>query len=843
MPPKCDILVDAETQRARALEDGPLPVATAEQPTIPFKERSLLREAIKPALQSPGSDEAALLARARAQTEAMQGRPLDPEQVAFFDRAEARLKDYRSMSEAAASAKAKGDYLAQFSPGKQASMGWWEKHVGGPLWDKIFVEKIWNKLPAWLRTSLVVDPMKLPTDARAILEVGKAQERVIVEEAVRLKRMLSGEGLDGAGKKFTEEEARWVFWRAQGEKLPDMPGPRFEEMQRAALAARAALDNMGEMAVRVIPEHWRGVLKDEVFFKNYGRYMPYYYRRFLGPEGESIYKGLLSKYVKSAPEVKMVGKHFQARNLSSPIPGYALVENPVAAAKGFAEVGRDIVSYQMFEDMAANLQVSSALPRDGWKLIPEDARYGPMRGRWVEPETYAHIRYSFDQRGEAGKLWDSAMGVWKKGMTMLNPGSWGRNFMGALVTNGQGTGRTIFDPRLLSGWIRHAIDYNKGAGFWKEALEANAIDRAFFGEAVRSGMKEVQRALVEGEKRGWSLPTILSRTWGGIRDGYAAIDAINKLDIYAWAREKGWSIPEAAEHAKKFGIDWERAGSTIRWINRFPSPFITYSALAIPRYIEASVKRPIVTNLHAALFAGMSAYAARQWGWGNEDEERAAAIMPEWMHGRNMLKIPVELGGGKGVYWDATYLMPWQSMAGMWDDAGAQVKDRLFGNPLNAFVEVAFNKNLHSGRTIYRESDPADFKWNAIYTHIFRRLAPSLTPALPQAAGFEVLPGGYGAAKLRAAVEGRPDYNGRVRTIATTLADVGIGLSTIERNYDKERRRWIHDWRTKKEELKSSIARTRTDPTLRDDEKDARIKAYEKQLTKLQEIEIPEPPK
>ena len=903
---RCALLRGIEAEKARALNGGPLP---AKPGRAPGALDPSLKEAVAPDLEGkfPGRVSGDITARWKAQREALLGRKLNPEEVAEVERAGKRFEGYQDAERMAKQADASGNWLDRFSKGKQATMGWWEKNIGGPLWEKIIIGKIWNKLPTWLRFALVTAPEDLPADARAIFDVGKAQERVIVEQAVELKKIVTGEGIDGKGARFTEEESRWIFWTAQGElvetptadsvigaarsrvteteeKIAErlravqnkhgtadevtearheaadarkdlakaeaaygakgaLSSERMDELRQAALAARDHLDRMGELVIAVIPESRRGLLSDATFFKNYGRYMPYFYKRFLGEDGKDLYQALLSKYVKSAPDIKMANKHFMARVPASPIMGYKLVEDPVAAARGFAEIGRDVVSYQVFDDLAKNTDLSSHLPKGDWQMIPDETKYGPLRGKYVEPAIHQHIKYMLDNRGEFGRIWDNAMGKVKRGMTMLNPGSWSKNLMGALVTNGQGTGRTLFDPRLAAGYLMRAKEYVKKEGYWREAMEANAIDRSYFGQSVREGMDEIREALMVGEQRGWSLHKTLDSVMGKIRSGYGSIDAINKLDIYTWARERGWTMEEAASHARKFGIDWERAGSAVRWMNRYPTPFITYSALALPRYIEASIKRPVLTNLHAVVFAGMSAYAAKQWGWDTDDEAKAKALMPDWMQGRSLVKLPLELGGEKGKMWDATYLMPWQSLAGVWGDASTEVKDLMFGNPLNAFVETAFNKNLHTGREIVRSSDPAAMRWNAYYTHIFRRFAPSLTPMLPKVAGVEILPGGYGASKVRSAIEGRPDYNGRVRTIAATFADVGMGLSHFTRDFDKERRRWIYEWRNRKNELKSSIARTRRDPTLRDDEKDEKIKAYDEELSKLQSQHIPEMPR
>ena len=671
---------------------------------------------------------------------------------------------------------------------------------GAKAWDDIIMGKAWLKLPRGVREAFVRTPdSKVGEIAQIHKEIADIKKVIVGEQLEEMTKVLTGKAL---GKAFTEEEKMYAWALSQGEKATIPAGLRGDDIRKAAAEARAIIDRAGEVFVRIVPEDARRMLSDETFLKNYGVYMPRYYKRF---EMADVWERAANKYLAPAWRDKYLGERTLGRTLPEHMTEkYGIIKSPVVAARGAMDLANDAFTHQFYRDLADNSEMTRFLPRGaeapaGMRKMPKNEKVGPLSSSdnvdaYVTDDVYwmLHSDMKDEAKGFAKFMSDAndfLMGYWKPAMTVLNLTSYAHNAWGALNMNAAGTGRIIGSPSMSKGLAKsgHALVADT-----EIARQARA-DGVFKGNwaKVMSGQqkKAIQESLTildaaDGNAIAWAKE--MARK---VKVPYQAIDDINKLDIYQYGLSQGMGRREAALYARKWGIDWERAGYMIKALGRGPVPFISYSALAIPRYLEASLKRPLATNAHGLALAAVHEYGARKWGMSEKDQATEENILKgDWYAHRNLMRWPF---GKPGEYADVSYIVPWSAMQTQ------GVKDMIFGSPYWSVVEAAWNKDRHLNRPIYDEKDPDNIARQKVQTFLKRRWLPGIAP------------GGYFYERAKAAINETPDYAGQVKPFMDFATEAAMGYRGINVDFEKELKRIKEEDKSRKSYLKGQITKTR----------------------------------
>lgn len=132
---------------------------------------------------------------------------------------------------------------------------------------------------------------------------------------------------------------------------------------------------------------------------------------------------------------------------------------------------------------------------------------------------------------------------------------------------------------------------------------------------------------------------------------------------------------------------------------------------------------------------------------------------------------------------DLSYILPWGDVG---EQGGLGGLPPAF-TPGGAFLRPAaeallMNKSLYKGSQpnakfdpkkaqIYLESDTPGQKATKKADYLYKAVMPAFAPPVPG-----VSKGGYALEKLSAAIQNKPDYFGRTRSLPTALADIFLGL-------------------------------------------------------------------
>ena len=733
--------------------------------------------------------EADRFAREISDVERMTGKAIDPiTKSSIRERLVAANEIRRAASAAAVYEKTKlGNKLDKFLGA-----------FGGKAWDDIIIGKAWNKLPRAVREAFVRSPEGATGEiAQIYREIADIKKAIVGEQLEQMTKVLTGEAL---GKKFTEEEKMYAWAISQGEK-PTIPAAlRGDDIRKAAAEARSVIDRVGEVFVKIVPEDARRMLSDETFLKNYGVYMPRYYKRF---EMADVWERAANKYLAPAWRDKYLGHRTMERTLPEHMTEkYGIIKSPVVAARGALDLATDAFTHSFYRDLADDAAMTRFVPKGadapaGMRSMPKNDKLGPLSSTdkmdaYVSEDVYWMLKDDLKEPSKGflkflGDANDFLMGYWKPAMTVLNPTSYAHNGWGALNMNAAGTGRIVGSPSMSKGFSTATRDLLSDADIVKQA-RADGVFKGNWAKQMSSQQKgAIQDALTALDKADGNVISFIKDLGKKVRAPYQSIDDINKLDIYKYGLEQGMGRREAALYARKWGIDWQRAGYAIKALGRGPVPFISYSALAIPRYLEASLKRPLATNAHGIAMAAVHKYAAEKWGLNDEDRATEEGILKgDWYAHRNLMRLPF---GKPGQYADVSYIVPWNAFQTQ------GLKDQIFGSPYWSLVEAAWNKDLHTNREIYSKNDPDSIARQKVQTFLSRRWLPGIAP------------GGYFYERAKAVWNKTPDYLGQVKAASDFATEVAMGYRGVNVDYAKELERIKSEDKSRKSYLKGQMTK------------------------------------
>jgi len=159
---------------------------------------------------------------------------------------------------------------------------------------------------------------------------------------------------------------------------------RWFDAVEAAKQARAELDSLGAEAVA------QGLLKDEVFFRNYGKYMPRLYRKY-----EVGYEETLQKFGEKKPERLDLSRFQKREDIPEEIRLLMgeIKEPAFPVAKGVSQLAYDVETMRLFNMVAkrqgwtfTDLEALRKAGRDpnNYVEMPESKKLGPLSGKLVQ---------------------------------------------------------------------------------------------------------------------------------------------------------------------------------------------------------------------------------------------------------------------------------------------------------------------------------------------------------------------------------------------------------------------------------------------------------------------------
>jgi|13_taG_2_1085334.scaffolds.fasta_scaffold05630_3 hypothetical protein len=601
--------------------------------------------------------------------------------------------------------------------------------------------------------------------------------------------------------KLTPEQNKPVYEFLLGErKLDDVP----QNLQNDALDLRKGIDTISE----ILEE--KGLLSKEVMEENYGTYLPRaflkYFNKRSTPMGYLKTRKDLDEatrdFLGEIEDVSLLG----AKAIDEPLtdvvklgffkeisknPNWALQETFVPfrgkkigvfhAKQELERIQDEIVTglrtnkngkdTALVDDLKksiqeAELNISKVDPKK-WVQIPNQKKYGDLKGAYVRREIYDDISGSYQQADEIGnelvKFGREATKVWKTLKVPLNPPSVVRNFISNLVLlNLSGVSFTRMPLRMAEA-LKEIITKGK---YYKIAQDKGVASTTF----SKQEMVQINRLyqIVKSQQK------IRENNWLDIAhgkrmtswllnfagDSYGFIEQFGKLIKIIDDMKAGKNSETAVYNAQKTLFDYSLVPPTLRKVRQSPfgASFITFQYKVAPFLLDTFIRHP---ERYLKYFA-VPYIAAGLWKKANEDVtdedlQNLKETLPNYLRdGGGALVVPYKDDEGRWQFYDYSYMMPWgfwsgaanKIAAGEYGEASDDVIGLLSGPGLNIAAAITTNKDPFTNQEIVQTGAPPSEQFEDIINYAWRTSAPTWLTDI----GF--------AGKMYEAVTKKPNYYG-----------------------------------------------------------------------------------
>jgi hypothetical protein len=576
----------------------------------------------------------------------------------------------------------------------------------------------------------------------------------------------------------------------------------------------------GEQSIETLPQNLRPYAETGIG-RFYGEYLP---RLYKSREGQTI----LKKYGLSRDRVRMELSRLKQRNTDlSPQVRKALgeIEEIVyPAAKGLFQERQMLVDNEFFEKIARDPTLTAANPKlapQSFAQLPDVDTLGPLAGKWVHPAVHRDLMQMITAPSTVVKYMQKVNGWIKANKTLRNPASHARNIESNYILR-DAIGGQDFSSQMLYD-VKALKDYKRGGVHFKEArehglfgtdyvtLDLSGLDldsmNPFAADDISTAATFTQRLFDAAKKIDKN-----AAKW------YALEDEIAKLGYYKYLREKkGFNAKQAVDRTFEVIPDYSDVAPVVDWLRKNPigPTFITFASKVFPAYTRALIKHPVRAGKYIALGEIARRFAAEMLKESEKDQQQEQANLPEYMRPKlggtfqPFAKLPVKDREGRSQFFDLTYLLP---IGDVGETSG------FFGGPPEFSLGILPMTIMELGQnTSYFASNirnqPTSI-WNANtdtlpqkvgkgLQHAGAQLLPSLTPGV-----------GYGARRLQAAIEGRPNYYGEKQSVPAAAANALLGQKVVALDPKLEATKRAREVRAQLRELDEEVSIIRRNQSL-----------------------------
>lgn len=418
-------------------------------------------------------------------------------------------------------------------------------------------------------------------------------------------------------------------------------------------------------------------------------------------------------------------------------------------ARSIQDMGYKVETAGMFEEVASNTLLSTddviMAKQSGWTLMPDTPNMGSLAGKYVHPVVADDVNNITKIISTADRVYQELLSAWKMGKTTLNPATHGRNILSntmLLEMSGVPAHRI---PDLVSASYDDMIkqtplykDLKKaglGLGTFKSA-EIESLSGVYSGKSTVSDMLEAAGRKVD--------KTFL----GDMNRLYQAEEELFKIAKARHLIEQGFTVENALAEGEKWLFNYSKIPSFINKVKSNPlgAPFITFQYKAMPRILEALIKRPLTILKYPVLLNAVEHYSITKLGLTEQQvrtikKDKPLTFILPWTDSNGNIRV-----------YDMQYTVPYGELFERRKVAGGEIPTfGLMQNPMYAtsYNLLAFNKDPYTGRNIVSEDATETKKAKQRMGYIAQQLLPPLTPGI-----------GYSAKTIAKAAEGRTDRYG-----------------------------------------------------------------------------------
>jgi len=251
----------------------------------------------------------------------------------------------------------------------------------------------------------------------------------------------------------------------------------------------------------------------------------------------------------------------------------------------------------------------STVLKDGFAAVPNDKGYGPLAGKYVREdvakELFAdkeQIQNTTDTISNAINAYGSA---WKFAKTILNPSTWGINFMTGMTTMQTLAGNSPFSPANWKYFTKASELFdqlpkgNVTSDTLKQFVDLGGSQSGFVDIEILNSAKELYADMnpkVFGKKFAETLSKFADKP-EKLGQFYSYIDGYNKYATFLNKIDHGYDVVDAMKFADKYHLNyavlpkWVRTLKQSAWGNALV-PFVSFTAQFPKMIIETAVSKP-----------------------------------------------------------------------------------------------------------------------------------------------------------------------------------------------------------------------------------------------------------
>ena len=322
----------------------------------------------------------------------------------------------------------------------------------------------------------------------------------------------------------------------------------------------------------------------------------------------------------------------------------ALIRDPVyAIARYTAQASHDNATAEFFNFVDKHPAWVRDTAATGYVFIPDNPRFGRLAGKHVQADIANQITEMVEAPDTALKIYDTLMGWWKTGKTVLNPGTHVRNVLGNLFFS-QLAGNSPWNPGNM-GYYKEAIAALRAGGpALIEAYEQGVLGADFVTAELRQTLRQLlpepasvmsdkpELLLGIGKAAGKLIPkwarTPTRSAYNQIAAAYQVEDEVFKLAAYLKAKGMGMDNKAAAEHVRKWFPYFDKGTSTtLKLVGRTAMPFMGFYRESARIFSHALKERPLALATGLSIPSLITYICALMLGLNDQDKEELMTDM------------------------------------------------------------------------------------------------------------------------------------------------------------------------------------------------------------------------
>ena len=246
----------------------------------------------------------------------------------------------------------------------------------------------------------------------------------------------------------------------------------------------------------------------------------------------------------------------------------------------------------------------------GFTKVPVDKRYGPMQNMYIRSDIAEAFKFEYKYKDMVDTIpgfidWFGA--IWRASRTILNPATYGLNFMTGLLGMQTMAGNTPFNPMNWKYFGKAAKEFGEYSinGVTKspeltEFLKGGGQMAVFADSVILEGLGDAfenSKTTKDLSSKLYNLVVKGSDTLENAGKWFSTADVFNKYATYLNKVDNGFSPVEAMQIADKYHLNYDLAPKFVRFIKNTPilntvTPFLSFPILFTKMFVETAVAKP-----------------------------------------------------------------------------------------------------------------------------------------------------------------------------------------------------------------------------------------------------------